>query len=212
MDSLIAHASAGLQASNVNSDALSEVLKLPQPTARTRRKRKLGLNSKATALTDDPLLAAIKEKEAQKVQKETDKHAKKKEWEQRRKEREEAKELRKKELEAKQCRKKALEKSDTKVTKHKKTKKQDQSISTSTVDLVGDLSSALNQCFLSDSDESDSESDAECPICLLTFLGDDSGSAWVCCDSRQTWMDFKCTGLKNPKRIPKQYLCSRCKV
>ena len=47
---------------------------------------------------------------------------------------------------------------------------------TSTADLTSDLSSALGKCFLSDSDGSISESDAECPICGLTFLEDDSDS------------------------------------
>ena len=60
-------------------------------------------------------------------------------------------------------------------------------------------------------DGSISESDAECPICGLTFLEDDSDSPWVCCDGCQSWLDFKCTRLKTPKRLPKEYFCNSCK-
>ena len=95
---------------------------LPKPNAQSKMKRKPGLNSKATGLADDTVLAAIKEKEAERVRKEVD-----------------------------------------------------------------------------DCDKSDHKRDAGCPICGLTFLEDDSHSAWVCCDGCQTWMDFKSTGLKNPK-------------
>ena len=55
-DSLITHISCGSledTKSDASSDPLSEVLKIPRPTARTKRKRKPGLNSKATTLTDD---------------------------------------------------------------------------------------------------------------------------------------------------------------
>ena len=44
-------------APDVNSDALSEVFSLPEPTACTKRKRKPGLNSKAITLD---VLSAIK--------------------------------------------------------------------------------------------------------------------------------------------------------
>ena len=66
-DSLVTHVSDGspeLATPDVNSDALSEVLSLPEPTACTKRKRKPGLNSKAITLTDDDVLSAIKVKEA----------------------------------------------------------------------------------------------------------------------------------------------------
>ena len=92
-----------------------------------------------------------------------------------------------------------------KSTKRKTKKSGDSSLSTctSTADLTSDLSSALGKCFLSDSDGSISESDAECPICGLTFLEDDSDSPWVCCDGCQSWLDFKCTRLKTPNDYQK---------
>ena len=89
-DSLVTHVSGcSLEQKKVdsNSDALSEVLSLPQPTA-TRRKRRPGLNSKSITLTDDE---AIKSKEADKLQKETEKEAKKIQREQRKKEQEQKK-------------------------------------------------------------------------------------------------------------------------
>ena len=51
------------------------------------------------------------------------------------------------------------------------------------------------------------ESDAECPGCGLTYLDDDTHSVWVACDTCEIWCDFKCTGLKNPKK----YICPDCK-
>ena len=69
-----------------SSDALSEVLSLPEPTASTRRKTRPGLNSKAVTLTDDEVLSSITTKEANKMLKEAEKQAKKIQREQKRKE------------------------------------------------------------------------------------------------------------------------------
>ena len=56
---------------------------------------------------------------------------------------------------------------------------------------------------INSSDESDSEvSDAQCPVCGISYQGDDSESVWVCCDNCELWLDFKCTGLK---KKPKGY-------
>ena len=61
------------------------------------------------------------------------------------------------------------------------------------------------------SDESSSEaSDAQCPVCGITYQEDDSESVWICCDNCELWLDFKCTGLKNPKQLPKFYYCPSC--
>ena len=68
------HISGGVDSS---SDALSEVLSLPEPTARTRRKRRPGLNSKAITLTDDEVLSAIRTKETNKIQREAEKEKRK---------------------------------------------------------------------------------------------------------------------------------------
>lgn len=61
--------------------------------------------------------------------------------------------------------------------------------------------------------ESDSESgsDAQCPICGLTYLGDKTHSIWVCCDNCEAWIDFKCSGIKCTSKIPKKYICPNCK-
>ena len=64
----------------------------------------------------------------------------------------------------------------------------------------------------SDVEQSDgAESDAQCPVCGLTCFGDDTKSVWVCCNSCASWLDFKCTGLKNTQRIPKQFYSANCK-
>ena len=68
------------------------------------------------------------------------------------------------------------------------------------------LSDAFEKFILSDSESS--QSDAECPICGLTFYEDSSQSTWVCCDGCMQWYDFKCTGLKNPNKLPKKYFCN----
>ena len=54
------------------------------------------------------------------------------------------------------------------------------------------------------SDQSDSESDAQCPKCGLTFQEDRSNSIWVCCNNCQAWLDFNCTGLSDPD-LPEVY-------
>ena len=89
-ESLVTHVSGGVDSS---SDALSEVLSLPEPTARTRRKRRPGLNSKAITLTDDEVLSAIRtketEKEKRKIKRELKKEERKKENIERKKKRQE---------------------------------------------------------------------------------------------------------------------------
>ena len=215
--SLITHASGDsleLATLDANSDALSEVLSLPEPTARTKRKRKPGLNNKAITLTDDDVLFSIEKKKADKIQKQKEKEARKIEREQKKKEREEVKELKRRELEAKREARaeQRKEKTAQQMVKEGRSSKMETTEAGDCLsmekDVASDLSSALAKCLLSDSD---SESDAECPVCGLTFLEDDSGSPWVCCDGCQSWLDFKCTKLKNPKHLPKRYFCSSCK-
>ena len=54
----------------------------------------------------------------------------------------------------------------------------------------------------------DSGSDAECPICCKTYKSDDENSLWVSCDGCDRWFDFKCTGLVDGNKMPKEFLCS----
>ena len=56
------------------------------------------------------------------------------------------------------------------------------------------------------------DSDAECPVCGLTFLEDDSGKPWVCCDGCQSWFDFKCTAIANPEPVPRKFFLSQLHV
>ena len=59
------------------------------------------------------------------------------------------------------------------------------------------------------SEQSDSESDAQCPKCGLTFQEDGSNSVWVCCDGCLAWLDFNCTGLPDPDDLLEVYYCCR---
>ena len=85
--------------------------------------------------------------------------------------------------------------------KRKSSKSENRGLSTSTPDLASIFS---DKCHYLDS------SDAECPECGLTFLEDESGKPWVCCDRCESWLDFKCTGLTNSKRVPKKFYCHSC--
>ena len=183
-ESLVTHVFGGVDSS---SDALSEVLSLPEPTARTRKKRRPGLNSKAITLTDDEILSAIRTKEANKIQREAEKEKRKIKRELKKEERKkENTERKKKRQERTQAKRKGL-------------KSANRSLSTSTPDLTSIFS---DKCVLCDSD-----SDAECPVCGLTFLEDDSGKPWVCCDGCQSWFDFKYTALANPEPVPRKFFC-----
>ena len=86
-------------------DALSEILALPRPEPKTTSKRKPAMNAKAVCITDDTVLEDLKRKEAEKVEAEKEKEAKRIERERKKKIREEKRlerERKKIEREAKQ--------------------------------------------------------------------------------------------------------------
>ena len=70
-------------------DALSEILALPRPEPKTTSKRKPAMNAKAVCITDDTVLEDLKRKEAEKVEAEKEKEAKRIERERKKKIREE---------------------------------------------------------------------------------------------------------------------------
>ena len=73
----------------------------------------------------------------------------------------------------------------------------------------GNIEKAIEK--LTPSEQSDSDCDAQCPKCGLTFQEDGSNSVWVCCDGCQAWLDFNCTGLPDPDDLPEvYYCCSSC--
>ena len=185
------HSSEPKSSSDV-SDTLSQILMFPKP--RLSRKRKPALTSKAVTITDCEVLAEIKEKKEEKAKKEAEKEAWKLKWEQKKKEREADKAARKNEVwkrkEAREAAKEAI-----KVKGHTKDR--------------GNIEKAIEKLTLSE--QSDSESDAQCPKCGLTFQEDGSNSVWVCCDGCQAWLDFNCTGLPDPDDLPEvYYCCSSC--
>ena len=179
-ESLVTHAS-GASIEERSSDALSDILSLPEPAT----------------LTDDDILSSIKTKEANKLEKEAEKEKRRLEREQKKREREE------KRLELEQ---QEREKQRAKKGRGGGDKRRLRSVNSGLSSSTPELNSLFTEkCVLSDS-----ESDAECPLCGLTFLEDDSGSPWVCCDGCQSWYDFKCTSLSNPKRLPRKFFCNAC--
>ena len=72
----------------------------------------------------------------------------------------------------------------------------------------GNIEKAIEK--LTPSEQSDSESDAQCPKCGLIFQEDGSNSVWVCCDGCQAWLDFNCTGLPDHDLPEVYYCCSSC--
>ena len=155
------HSSEPKSSSDV-SDTLSQILMFPKP--RLSRKRKSALTSKAVTITDCEVLAEIKKKKEEKTKKEAEKEAWKVKREQKKKEREADKAARKNEVwkrkEAREAAKEAI-----KVKGHTKDR--------------GNIEKAIEKLTLSE--QSDSESDAQCSKCGLTFQ-DGSNSVWVCCD------------------------------
>ena len=214
--SKVTHASGGKRAvsscSESGSDVLSEVLKLPEPKPSSRRRRK-GINSMAVHITDSGFLNDLKEKDEEKKAKETEKQAKKEERERKRVEREKnkaerAKKKAERERERMDHKQRKAECKEAAAEGKKGRKGKDQSMQAEMQRLF-----LANECSsdLESSSESSAESDAECPGCGLTYLDDDTHSVWVSCDVCGVWRDFKCTGLKNPNRVPKKYVCPDCK-
>ena len=71
-----------------------------------------------------------------------------------------------------------------------------------------------NTCFGGTSitaNSSDSEvSDAQCPICGMSYQSDDSKSVWVCCDKCESWLNskIKMYWIKKSKEATKILLLS----
>ena len=56
------------------------------------------------------------------------------------------------------------------------------------------------------------EDDVTCPQCGMTFLDDDGGEMWICCNNCDRWFDLKCTSLRSHSKedMPDCYFCSSC--
>ena len=52
-------------------------------------------------------------------------------------------------------------------------------------------------------------SDEICSKCGVRY--GDTGSLWICCDSCNCWLDFKCSGLNSEKKLPSKFICPDCK-
>lgn len=167
-----------------SSDVLSEVLKLPEP--KPSKKKRQGINCKAIHITDNDFLSELKDKENERSRKKS----KKEERERRKVEREKKKAER-------------LQKRDATAKKERGRKPRRASMIEAELKKLAVVDQSSNDC----TDSESTESDAQCPVCGITYLGDDSHSVWVLCDACLSWLDFKCTGLTNPSRLPQKYLC-----
>ena len=186
--SLVTH----LSNDSSTTSALSEVLVLPKPIS-PKRKRKPGFNTgKSVPIMNDSFLETLMSEEEEKAAKEEEKKAKALEKERKRKEREENK-----------------KEKATRVTKPKQNRKgantSEQSQKKGRDNTAKDTARSGGSPF-----SSDNESDAQCPVCGIFFRSDISGTLWVCCDQCESWLDFKCSGLKNPRRVPNTYYCPSC--
>ena len=56
--------------------------------------------------------------------------------------------------------------------------------------------------------ESNTESEAECPKCGLVYGEDDS--VWIQCDNCGLWWDMKCSGVSDVENIPDIFCCETC--
>ena len=176
------------------SDILSEILVLPNPKSAAQKKSKRkGLNTKAVCVTDDEVFDEMKkekqrkkEEEQQKLEKQAERTRKKLEREKMKKEKEEmrrGKKNKKKEMKARMTRSKQPE------------------------NLPNDLK-LLQICEDDDTSYDSDQSDAICPKCGISYLGD--SDLWVSCDSCERWFDFRCTTIKSKVYIPDNYYCEDC--
>ena len=201
--SLITHQSAsnstdpGVSISNASlqsnlskgSDPLSEILKLPDPKP-PKRTRQIGFNNKAVSLTDDEFLEELKIKTEKKKQKETKKAGGKK------------KNTHKTTVNV-------VKKTGRKVNCRKTSKIQCRSTVKDRLEALS-LTGSDSESTMGSTSHSETESDAQCPKCGLTFQEDDNNSLWICCDGCDSWFDFRCSGLKSPRKMPLKYFCSTC--
>ena len=149
-------------------------------------KRKPAVNAKTVCITEDVVLEELKQKAEEKAEAERQKELKKLARLQKRREKEE------KRLAVQQRKK---EKKDRRVQREK-------------ADV--DKQVRREETVVDRGEQSEDDNDAICPICGASFA--ETGGLWICCETCLQWYDFKCTKLKNPRRLPKSYFCALCKA
>lgn len=186
-----------------SSASIEDILVLPKPSEKSsKRKRKPALTHKAVCITDEDILAQIKEKEAEKKAAEEAKARRKMEREQKQEQRKI--ELEKKKIESekrKEQLKRKKEKKSKGRSKSKGRKRKDQT----------DGSSSEQEELVNDFDNlslsSSTEEECVCPICGLLFEVSDIG--WICCDQCGEWLDFNCAKVTSDT-VPDVFFCPSC--
>ena len=164
------------------SSSLSDILALPEPIS-SKKKRNPAVNAKASCITDIEVLETLKHKKEQKEAKEEEKRMKRLEREKKRKEREKK-------------RKKPAKPSDKRVTRSK----------SSSLKTVTDKFSGIQI-----NDDTEDESEAECPGCGLVYGSADDHQRWVQCDACSSWWDMACASIDEQENFAEfEFCCPNC--
>lgn len=177
------------------TSSTSDILVLPKP--KVPQKKRQAVNSKASCITDTEVFEQLKAKEREKVQKEEEKRLSKlkrqRKLERQRKKaaqsKEQSKRRRRMMKQPKRCVKPTTRRSEKALLEHF------QSLS-------------LDSASETSQNESNTESEAECPKCGLVYGEDDS--VWIQCDNCGLWWDMKCSGVSDVENIPDIFFCETC--
>ena len=209
------------------ASSLSEILVIPKPNGAPKKKRQ-AVNSKASCITDSPVLQELKRKKEEKEAKEEEKKAKKLEREKKKKEREKKKkeqEDKKKEREKKKEQDKNKKEQEKKKKEQEKKKQQYQkkkrqapkrqakarSKSASIESLIeGPLSNLDVNDHETDSHSDGDVSEAECPGCGLVYGSLDDSEKWIQCDVCEAWWDLTCACVEEKCIAEIRFVCDNC--
>lgn len=190
---------AGTCTSASSTSYLSEVLALPKPKMQKKKKFR-GITSRAQCITDTEFLKKLEAKKQEKTDKQKAKEARKVEREKVKRMKEAEKELRK----VKKGQKRIQKRKGQRIIRGQRKKGETESL----VKHMQKLSITCPEGLSELEQDSQSESDAECPKCGQVYGEDES--VWICCDSCNKWFDWKCSGLSDAKRIPDVFTCENC--
>ena len=171
--------------------SLSEILAIPKPLA-SKKKTRQAVNTKASCITDAEVLEELKHQKEEKKAREEEKRIRKLEREKKKKERVKIKKSSKRRMKAN-----SDKKVEARVTRSK----------SASVEILQDLISKLD---ISETEESEDESEAECPGCGLVYGSADDNEKWVQCDMCKVWWDLKCACVDEENITEATFVCANC--